>query len=674
MAEAEDVIVDAARHATVYMRTLWQRNRPAPTRAAPTAELSALAHRLDLLIAAVFGRSFALKVAMPPPRPSVLRRIVLRGEGPQPRKAVPATDGTSIWLPRELSAPNSEAGTEEYRLLALQQAARASRGGARFLRDINDPLAAAFYTLLEASASDALLAQTLPGLAAPINAQRKRMLAQRPSLQTFPASRRVLEDFLRKLLVADCKSLPTGLPSLTTAPASIRHAQELATRIREAYPARVALRGVWLLTDEWTGELRAPNKVVPGIVAAGDMQGDRPRSARLERRPEVREALPGEDEEREHSPWMVQSAQPHESAEDPMGMQRPTDRDESTAAEDYAESLSELSEARLVSTPGSPKEILLSEDAPEARAKAARQTDTATRGIAYPEWDYRAGAYRDPGARVFVSEAIPGDIAWVDKTLAEHRAMVDAIRRRFEMLRAQRMHLRKQKDGDDIDLDAFIESRADFLAGRPLSQQVYKTVRPARRDTAIALLVDISGSTDSWIAGGRRVIDVEREALLLVCLALDSMGEAYSVQAFSGEGPNCVTLKTLKSFDETYSASTALRIAGLEPERYTRAGAAIRHSTATLMQRPARHRLLLLLSDGKPNDADEYEGRYGVEDMRQAVNEAKLQGVSPFCLTVDRQGAAYLPQVFGRGHYAVLMRAEALPGVLLEWIRRLIAD
>jgi nitric oxide reductase NorD protein len=38
------------------------------------------------------------------------------------------------------------------------------------------------------------------------------------------------------------------------------------------------------------------------------------------------------------------------------------------------------------------------------------------------------------------------------------------------------------------------------------------------------------------VSGQRRIIDVEREALLLVCIALEAMGEPYAVHAFSGEG------------------------------------------------------------------------------------------------------------------------------------------
>lgn len=207
-----------------------------------------------------------------------------------------------------------------------------------------------------------------------------------------------------------------------------------------------------------------------------------------------------------------------------------------------------------------------------------------------------------------------------------------------------------------------------------MAQALYQTCRPARRDMAIMLLIDISGSTDAWISADKRIIDVEREALLLVSIALQGLSEPYAIMGFSGEGPHGVTIRTVKSFDEVHGNEVARRIAALEPEHYTRAGAAIRHATAELMHQAARHRLLLLLSDGKPNDIDDYEGRYGVEDMRQAVTEARLQGVQPFCLTIDRQAAGYLPAVFGVHQYALLPRPELLPTALLEWMKRLVAS
>jgi nitric oxide reductase NorD protein len=382
----------------------------------------------------------------------------------------------------------------------------------------------------------------------------------------------------------------------------------------------------------------------------------------------VREPVEGEDEQKPGA-FMVQTAQPNESAEDPMGMQRPTDRDDAAAAEDLAESVADLPEARLVTRPGAPKEVLLSSEPLQGKAK--QQNTALPSGIAYPEWDCRINGYRTPGAIVRTPEAILGDPAWAAATLERHAALLGTIRRRFELLRARRVRLRRQVEGEEIDLDACVESAADFRAGLPRAERLYQTLRPARREMALALLIDVSGSTDSWVSGNRRIIDVEREALLLVCIALETMRERYTVQAFSGEGPGGVTVRSVKAFDEHHGEQVSRRIAALEPERYTRVGAALRHVSAMLMREPARHRLLLLLSDGKPNDVDRYEGRYGVEDMRQAVLEAKLQGIAPFCLTVDRAAASYLSGVFGASQYALLPRPELLPTALLDWIRRL---
>jgi nitric oxide reductase NorD protein len=251
--------------------------------------------------------------------------------------------------------------------------------------------------------------------------------------------------------------------------------------------------------------------------------------------------------------------------------------------------------------------------------------------------------------------------------------MLLLIRRRFETLRAQRTVLRRQLDGEEIDLDACIDALADVRAGAASPERLYQRLPPAQRDIAAVLLIDVSGSTDGWVSAHRRIIDVEREALLLVCVALQDLGEPYAVQAFSGEGPHNVTVRPLKKFEEQFDDEIALRIAAVEPERYTRAGAAIRHATAQLMRRSAGHRLLMLLSDGKPNDVDHYEGRFGVEDMRQAVLEARTQGIHPFCLTIDRQAPDYVPHVFGAHHYAMLPRSELLPTVLLDWMRRLLS-
>ncbi len=749
MAEAEDVITDAARHATVYAQALWHRHRPAKAGPEPV-RLADVAQRLDLLIAAVFGRGFALRMAQPPAPPTFLSRFLRRHEPPPVRQALPATDGASLWLPGAFGPGEPAARSfERFRTVALQQAVRAARGSAEALPADGDPLLRDLYLLLEARAADHALLQRLPGMAGALAALRREALHQRPPLTAFATPLRPLERLARAVLAAPADAsavaalqassaaaplalsdierallapdmaasaaVPTdvnasalaqphratastlpGTRDAVPAPATqdsaalllalpatpaqvLAQAQTLLGALQAAGAAGPADR--WLWRDLWTGELRRPGATARSAMAPaaqGDEEDDAatpPRSARLARRPEVREGDDDEDDARPGA-WMVQTAQPHEQAEDPMGLQRPTDRDSETAAEEFADALSELPEARLVATPGKPKEVLLSDDPPEARAR--RQAWAAGSGgapdwLPYPEWDWRAGAYRDPGATVLLQPAAPGPQRWIDETLAARRGMLDEIRRRFELLRAQRVRLHRQLDGGEIDLPAYIEARADFRAGLPLAQRVYRGERRGRRDLAVMLLVDVSGSTDGWIAGDRRVIDVEREALLLVCVALQGLAAPFSVQAFSGEGPHAVVVRSVKRFDEPCDNAVARRIAGLEPEHYTRAGAALRHASALLMRERAEHRLLLLLSDGKPNDIDDYEGRYGVEDLRQAVTEARLQGISPFCLTIDRQAASYLPAVFGPGQYALLPRPELLPTVLLDWLRRLVA-
>lgn len=675
MAEAEDVIVDVARHATEYAHNLWRRHRP--KRPGPvTVQLADVAPRIDLLIRSVFGAPYRIRVAQPPVPATFLVQAFGRGDRPRATRAVPGTDGASLWLPADSGLGDAASGLERLRLLGLQQAMRASRGSADLLVRLTTPLQRDVYLLLEAQAADEDLVRRLPGLVGPLNALRRAALRDRQDLRDFPLGRRALELHARSVLQRSLEATPEGTVATSSPHASLELAHRLAGGFVSDTDAGRSLGAQPLLKDAWTGQWYAPDSARSQHIPEADFLLGQPtvpraRSARLSRRPDVRPDNEDEDDARQ-GPWMIQASHPHEHAEDPFGMQRPSDRDEEGAADEYAESLSDLEQARLVSTPRQAKEVFVSDDPPDARARPGNPAIAITPGLTYPEWDCRMAAYRDPGATVHERLAPPGPQAWVDQTLGAHRAMLGSLRRRFEMLRSRRTTLRRQLDGDDIDLEACVDAHADFLAGLPMSPALYQSQRRSQRDTAILLLIDVSGSTDGWISSHRRVIDVEREALLLVCLALDSLGEPYAVQAFSGHGPQAVTVDEIKRFDEPYSADVALRIAGLEPDRYTRAGAALRHASAALMRRTASHRLLLLLSDGKPNDVDIYDGRYGVEDTRQAVTEAKLQGISPFCLTVDRNGSSYLPAVFGAQHYALLNRPELLPMVLLGWMKRLV--
>lgn len=680
MAEAEDLISDAARHATIFAQRMWRRYRPPPEKP-PTAMLIDIAPRLDLLVTAMTGNSLTIRIAQLPPRPTLLSRVFRRTQAPWLQQPVPATNGQRLWLPADSDIEDIAQGNELYRVTVLQQALRAQRGSAEQLDPTWPPLLADAYLLLEAWAADADLIRLLPGMTASLTRLRRHALQQRPPLMDFSPARQPLESLVQQLLQTSAGTQLHDMP-LSAAP---RQSQMLAEQLlrRLGLSLHYTQAGTApLLKDWWTGELRPSEPAATSEMANAEFTNKvptepqpsaPPRSSRLLRRPEVREAEEDEDEDTGDGIFMVQADEPHQHAEDPLGLNRPVDRDEDISADEYGDLLSELSEARLVSTPGHPKEVLISDDPPDTNT--AMQLKTAMRkqkGLYYPEWDYRLQAYQLPGAKLHLLPNLPGSQQWVDDTLDAHRSMLSQIQRRFEMLSARRITRRKQLDGDDIDLEAYIDGYADLRAGGALPEALYQTRRTAERDLAITLLIDVSGSTDSWVSTHRRIIDVEREALLLVSIALESMGEPWSIEAFSGEGPDAVIVRQIKTFEETYSNDVALRISSLEPEHYTRSGAAIRHATTGLMRQPASHRLLLMLSDGKPNDQDIYEGQYGVEDMRQAVTEATLQGISTFCLTIDRQAPAYLSRIFGAQHYALLPRPELLPTVLLDWMKRLV--
>jgi nitric oxide reductase NorD protein len=532
-----------------------------------------------------------------------------------------------------------------------------------------DAMVRDLYLLAEAVAVDWQLAADLPGLMADLVAGRAAALAERPAARLLSVREGEVERRLRAVLAAAPAQPPREVPLTGTPEASLAWAASEAEHIHRM-PGRyrgvpaVALWGRVAPPPPDAGSVRATAADDPTRPVASD------RVHTLPRRPRVRVA-PDDEDDGSMGMWMIQLDDPQEHAEDPMGLQRPTDRDDRADPGDLADSLSELPEARLVAAPGSPAEVLASDDPPDHQPMVREGRGRGV-GVAYPEWDYRIGAYHEARAVVRESPPAPGDAAWAPAILRCQGQEVRQVRRRFERLRPQRIRLGRQPDGADVDLTAYVTCHADVRAGCAPDDRLYESVRPTRRDISICLLVDVSGSTDSWVGDRRRIVDVEKEALLLVCEALDALGDRYGVLAFSGEGPEAVTLYPVKEFGERNGPTVQRRIAGLEPDRYTRAGAAIRHATAALARETARHRLLLILSDGKPNDVDLYEGRYGIEDTRQAVAEARLQGLHPFCLTVDRQAPAYIARIFGAGSYAVLRHPSTLPRVLVDVVRRLV--
>ena len=299
----------------------------------------------------------------------------------------------------------------------------------------------------------------------------------------------------------------------------------------------------------------------------------------------------------------------------------------------------------------------------------AVETEGLCAELTYPEWDAALGAYRPNHCRVFAGPAsLLGEIWEPDATT---RRRIQRVRRQFEALRPRHEILRGQLDGTELDLEAVVRARTDLVASGTGSDRVYLAQRRQARDLSVMLLVDVSLSTDSWV-NNRRVLDMEKEALLVLAHGLDACGDDHAILTFTSRTRRYVTIQTVKDFEEPLSATVVRRIGALRPGFYTRMGTAVRHCTASLQTRPNRHRMLLLLTDGKPNDVDHYEGRYGISDTRRAVQDARRNGIAVFCVAIDRKGQEYLPLLFGRGGYAVVSDPARLPAALPALYRHLV--
>lgn len=284
----------------------------------------------------------------------------------------------------------------------------------------------------------------------------------------------------------------------------------------------------------------------------------------------------------------------------------------------------------------------------------------------YNEWDYKRRHYRKNWCVLNETDVEPGEPSFIATTLARYTAEVKQLRRTFEMLRGEDKWLKRQPAGDDIDLDAVISAYADVRSGRELTEQLFQRRHKNERDIAVMFMVDMSGSTKGWIN------DAEREALVMLCEALEVLGDRYAIYGFSGITRKRCAIYRIKRFEEPYDDTVRRRIAGIKPQDYTRMGVAIRHLTALLSRVDARTKLLITLSDGKPDDySDNYRGEYGIEDTRQALIEAHRGGIHPFCITIDREAREYLPRMYGAVNYTVIEDVARLPLKVADVYRRI---
>jgi nitric oxide reductase NorD protein len=283
-------------------------------------------------------------------------------------------------------------------------------------------------------------------------------------------------------------------------------------------------------------------------------------------------------------------------------------------------------------------------------------------GIPYDEWDPKKRAYRKDWCRVFPSASEARDADWAKDRLGDLAETIRHLKKTLEKVISATEQVRRQKDGADLDLDAAIANRVRIALKESPLENLYLDRKRRRRDLAVLVLVDLSLSTDAHVEG-LRVLDVSKDSLLVMSEVFQHYGDQFEVAGFFSHTRNQVFYQTLKRFDEPWTHLKAA-IGALEPRGYTRIGPALRHATRQLLRSKAKHRVLLVLSDGKPSDYDRYEGRYGIGDIRQAIREAESRGVHIHALAIDKQARDYLPQMLGSQRFAIVRHPGDLPEAL----------
>jgi nitric oxide reductase NorD protein len=282
----------------------------------------------------------------------------------------------------------------------------------------------------------------------------------------------------------------------------------------------------------------------------------------------------------------------------------------------------------------------------------------------YPEWNHRARAYMPDHCIVLEADATPGTGFEPDPRL------MTRVRRQFEALHPRRILLPRQVDGSELDLDALIAAQVAIRATGQGSDRIFRDLRHVERDLSVAILMDCSRSTES-VVGTRSIIDTTREALAALAGGIDAAGDRLAIWGFSSLKRDRVYLTRCKGFEGRMTPDITARIGGLMPGHYTRLGAAIRHASAQLATETSARKLLLVLTDGKPNDLDHYEGTHGIEDSHMAVRDARRAGQAVHGVIVDADGQDWFARIFGRAGFTLLPDPARLGRALPDIYRSL---
>lgn len=555
-------------------------------------------------------------------------------------------DGSELLLPEALDAfPERAANRKLYLWLAALAVFSAEADAAPV-----DPLQADVARLARSVAAARAAVAALPGLKSLQDELYARALAARPGLVLPPVEARVEQWICAELGAAEGATIDDELARALAGDAAARATLVAPKGYKPFRPVPV-----WL--DRSAPPSASPRRSADETPTPGSGAADDKRKKRAAERQKT-------DQADRRDSLILHRFESILAMADFLNLNRAVDDDDEAGARKAADDAEKMAVGEHRKSP----KTRLKFDLDLAPEDADRET-TAGRHV-YPEWNYKTRSLDPARTRILENLAKPAETIVPRGPAARRR--IEKVRRRFEALRPRRRMLSRQSEGSELDLDEVVRALADRRAGGPVSDRLYCDARNEERDLAVAVLLDASRSTESAVHG-KPVISIAREALEALARGLDACGDQVALYAFSSVRRDRVFVDVCKTFDEPFGPQVDARIAGLKPGFYTRLGAAIRHVSFRLSERPSARKLLLVITDGKPNDIDHYEGRFGIEDTRMAVQEARRLGHAVFAVTVDEQARAYLPYLFGRAGYAMAPASDRLIDALPAIYRHIVA-
>ncbi len=320
--------------------------------------------------------------------------------------------------------------------------------------------------------------------------------------------------------------------------------------------------------------------------------------------------------------------------------------------EDHANALDELNMKYTVRVDDTAHSVYQADFIENTTVSESAEYDSAGYHIIYDEWDYSKRAYKPDFCKVYPKTLLKSNVSYYKRTILKNNSTLIGLRKMLTTVNNKYQFQRRQTQGEEFDIDAITDLFVDVHSGHTPSEKIYLSKRKKEKDLSILLLLDISLSSDGY-AAGNRVIDVEKEVSILFGELLNEFNIDFSIDCFYSKTRNHSTYITIKDFDEDWNKAK-FKVGAVEPSGYTRIGAALRHSGAMLDKRETKNKWVILISDGKPNDYDKYEGKYGVNDVKQALRELNERQINSYALAIEAQAKYYLPQMFGQNHYQIL--------------------